>query len=139
MSKSSSRPPQRTIIFYSRLTIWLALLFIAGGLAMQSVQVNLFTQSDVDRAFATAMAEQMSHALTVRLQTPRRLQPAASRHPQTPSALRQPNPAWQATLKQFLNGASALRLIDHDQAMGLHEQLGYAVQDLVSRTLNGAD
>ncbi len=139
MSKSSSRSPQRTIIYYSRLTIWLALLFIAGGLAVQSVQVNLFTQSDVDRAFASAMAEQMSHALSTRLQDTRRLQLAASRHPQTLLALREPNPAWLATLKQFLNGASSLKLIDRDQAMGLHSSLGYAVQDLVSRTLNGAD
>ena len=139
MSKSSSRPPQRTIILYSRLGIWLALLFIAGGLAVQSVQVNLFTQSDVDRAFASAMAEQMSHALSIRLQDTRRLQLAASRHPQTLGALREDNSAWLATLKQFISGASSVQLIDREQALGMHESLGYAVQDLVSRTLNGAD
>ena len=138
MSKAASGP-QRTIIFYSRITIWLALLFIAGGMAVQSLQVNLFTQSDVDRAFANAMAEQMSHALSIRLQDTRRLQQAASNHPQTLQALREDNPAWRATLRQFLAGASQLRLIRRDDAMGLHTTLGYAVQDLVSRTLNGAD
>ena len=55
--RTKARTPKRTIVFYSRLTIWLALLFIAGGLSFQSIQVNLFTQSDVDRAFADAMAE----------------------------------------------------------------------------------
>src|SRR5690606_19178520 len=138
MSKAASGP-QRTIIFYSRITIWLALLFIAVGMAVQSLQVNLFTQSDVDRAFANAMAEQMSHALSIRLQDTRRLQQAASNHPQTLQALREDNPAWRATLRQFLAGASQLRLIRRDDAMGLHTTLGYAVQDLVSRTLNGAD
>ena len=96
MGKAASGP-QRTIIFYSRITIWLALLFIAGGMAVQSLQVNLVTQSDVDRAFANAMAEQMSHALNIRLQDTRRLQQAASNHPQTLQALREDNPAWRAT------------------------------------------
>lgn len=138
MSKAASGP-QRTILFYSRITIWLALLFIAGGMAVQSLQVNLFTQSDVDRAFANAMAEQISHALRIRLQDTHRLQQAASNHPQTLQSLREDNPEWRATLRQFLTGASQLRLIHRDDAMGLHNSLGYAVQDLVTRTLNGAD
>ncbi len=35
-----------TIVTYSRIAIWLALLFIASGYALQSVQINLLTQSD---------------------------------------------------------------------------------------------
>ncbi|WP_430460901.1 phosphomannomutase/phosphoglucomutase [Thalassolituus sp. LLYu03] len=136
---SNVRPPKRTIIFYSRITIWLALLFITGGMAVQSVQVNLITQSDVDKAFSEAMAEQMSHALSTRLQDTRRLQTAATNHPFTLQALDMDDVAWRSTLRQFLPGVSSLRLIRRDEAMGLQTTHGYAVQELVSRTLNGAD
>ncbi|WP_286715663.1 hypothetical protein, partial [Thalassolituus sp. UBA2009] len=137
--RTKARTPKRTIVFYSRLTIWLALLFIAGGLSFQSIQVNLFTQSDVDRAFADAMAEQMAHSLSTRLQDTRRLQTAASRHPLTVRALEENDPAWKATLRQFLSGVSSLQLIRREDAMGLQSSHGYAVQELVSRTLSGAD
>ena len=137
--RTKTRTPERTIVFYSRLTIWLALLFIAGGLSFQSIQVNLFTQSDVDRAFADAMAEQMAHSLSTRLQDTRRLQTAASRHPLTVRALEENDPAWKATLRQFLPGVSSLQLIRREEAMGLQTSHGYAVQELVSRTLSGAD
>lgn len=136
---SNVRPPKRTIIFYSRITIWLALLFITLGMAVQSVQVNLITQSDVDKAFSAAMAEQMTNSLSVRLQDTRRLQTAASNHPFTLQALETPDAAWLMTLRQFLPGVSSLKLIRRDEAMGLQLTHGYAVQDLVSRTLAGSD
>lgn len=136
---ANARAPKRTIIMYSRITIWLALLFITGGMAVQSLQVNLFTQSDVDRAFTEAMAEQMSHALRTRLDDTRRLQSAASNHPFTVQALEQNDVQWRSTLRQFLPGVTSLKLIRRSDAMGLQLTHGYAVQELVSRTLNGAD
>ena len=48
---SAPRKKALTIVTYSRIAIWLALLFIASGYALQSVQINLLTQSDVDSAF----------------------------------------------------------------------------------------
>ncbi|MDK2776677.1 MAG: phosphomannomutase/phosphoglucomutase [Pseudomonadota bacterium] len=136
---SKAKAPTRTITLYSRITIWLALLFITGGLAFQSIQVNLFTQLDVDQAFANAMAEQMTHALRIRLQDTRRLQQAASNHPSTYAALQQDDPAWKATLRQFLPGVISLSLLTRSDAMGLQKTHGFAVQELVSRTLRGAD
>ena len=136
---NKAKAPTRTITLYSRISIWLALLFITAGMAFQSVQVNLFTQSDMDQVFANAMAEQMAHALSIRLQDTRRLQLAASNHPQTLAALEHGDPAWQATLQQFLTGVTSVSLIPRNGAMGLQRSHGYAVQELVSRTLNGAD
>ena len=75
--------PTRTVVFYSRVSIWLALLFISSGLAIQSLQINLMTQSDVDKAFSNAMAEQVAQALSTRLDDTRKLQLAASRQTQT--------------------------------------------------------
>lgn len=136
---SNARPPKRTIVYYSRIAIWLALLFITGGMAVQSIQVNLFTQTDVDKAFSEAMAEEMAHSLSVRLQDTRSLQIAATNHPFTLQALDMDDAAWRATLKQFLPGVSSLKLIRRDEALGLQSTHGYAVQDLVNRTLSGAD
>jgi len=133
------RRPKGTVVMYSRITIWLALLFISAGMAFQSVQVNLFTQSEVDNAFARAMASQMAHALKSQLSDTRQLQLAASRHPKTLAALQQPDPAWKATLKQFMPGANRIYLLQREQAMGLQANMGYAVQQVVSRTLNGAE
>lgn len=130
---------KRTILLYSRISIWLALLFISGGMAMQSVQVNLFSQADVDHAFASAMAEQMSHNLSSKLNDTRRQQLAASQHPNTLDALRTPNPEWLDSLKAFMPGAIHIQLLSRNQAIQLQSNLGFAVQDLVSRTLRGAD
>lgn len=130
---------KRTILLYSRISIWLALLFISGGMAMQSVQVNLFSQADVDHAFASAMAEQMSHNLSSKLNDTRRQQLAASQHPNTLDALYQPNPEWLDSLKGFMPGAIHIQLLNRNQAIQLQNNLGFAVQDLVSRTLRGAD
>ena len=131
------RRPKGTIVMYSRISIWLALLFISGGLAFQSVQVNLFTQSEVDSAFAHAMAGQMAHALKTQLSDTQRLQKAASSHPKTVAALQQDDPAWKATLRQFMPGATQIHLLKRDEAMGLQAKMGFAVQQVVSRTLRG--
>jgi len=138
MSANTSAP-KRTIVMYSRITIWLALLFITVGMAVQSLQVNLFTQSDVDQVFTDAMATQMTHALKTRLEDTRRLQSAASNHPATLLALENNDAEWRSTLRQFLPGTTSLKLITRKDAMGLQLTHGYAVQELVSRTLNGAD
>lgn len=130
---------KRTILLYSRISIWLALLFISGGMAMQSVQVNLFSQADVDHAFASAMAEQMSHNLSSKLNDTRRQQLAASQHANTLAALTSPNPGWLDSLKAFMPGAIHIQLLSRDEAIQLQNNLGFAVQDLVSRTLRGAD
>ncbi|MAD45393.1 MAG: phosphomannomutase [Oceanospirillaceae bacterium] len=135
---SHGKKPARTVVYYSRISIWLALLFITAGMAVQSIQVNLFTQSDVDKVFANAMAEQMAHSLSLRLQDTIRLQLAASNHPQTLDALENGNSQWKATLRQFMPGATSLSLIKRRNAMGMQRSHGYAVQQLVSRTLNGA-
>lgn len=97
---SLGKKPARTIIYYSRISIWLALLFITGGMAVQSIQINLFTQSDVDKVFANAMAEQMAHSLSLRLQDTIRLQQAASNHPDTLNALENGDARWKLTLRQ---------------------------------------
>ncbi|MAS24959.1 MAG: phosphomannomutase [Oceanospirillaceae bacterium] len=135
---SLGKKPARTIIYYSRISIWLALLFITGGMAVQSIQINLFTQSDVDKVFANAMAEQMAHSLSLRLQDTIRLQQAASNHPDTLNALENGDARWKLTLRQFMPGVRSLSLIKRNEAMGLQRTHGYAVQDLVSRTLDGA-
>lgn len=131
------RRPKGTIVMYSRITIWLALLFISGGLAFQSLQVNLFTQSEVDHAFAKAMAGQMSHSLKTQLNDTQRLQNAASRHPKTLAALESGDPSWKATLKQFMPGATRIHLLKRNDAMGLQASMGFAVQQVVTRTLRG--
>lgn len=132
------RRPKRTILMYSRITIWLALLFISGGLAFQSLQVNLFTQSEVDSAFAKAMAGQMAHALKTQLKDTQQLQTAASQHPRTLAALLGEDPSWKSTLKKFMPGAYRVHLYQRHEAMGLQASMGFAVQQVVSRTLRGS-
>ncbi|WP_419812755.1 phosphomannomutase/phosphoglucomutase [Bacterioplanoides sp.] len=132
------RRPKGTIVMYSRITIWLALLFISGGLAFQSLQVNLFTQSEVDQAFAKAMAGQMAHSLKIQLHDTQQLQLTASRYPRTLAALQSGgDPAWKATLKQFIPGATQVHLLKREEAMGLQSSMGFAVQQVVTRTLRG--
>ncbi|MDF1639394.1 phosphomannomutase/phosphoglucomutase [Thalassolituus oleivorans] len=130
--------PTRTVVFYSRVSIWLALLFISGGLAIQSLQINLMTQSDVDKAFSNAMAEQVAQALSTRLDDTRKLQLAASRQTQTIAALQQADVSWTQTLKNFMPGAQNVYLINEEQSRGIQEELGFSVKDLVARTLKGA-
>ena len=126
--------PTRTVVFYSRVSIWLALLFISGGLAIQSLQINLMTQSDVDKAFSNAMAEQVAQALSTRLDDTRQLQLAASRQTQTIAALQQADVSWTQTLKNFMPGAQNVYLINEEQSRGIQEELGFSVKDSVSYT-----
>lgn len=129
---------QRNITTYSRLMILMALLIIAAGLSIQSVQVNLFTQSDMDSRYSNAIAEQMAQALRVRLDDTRGLQLAASKHPYTLNALLEGDEDWLQTLKEFLPGSARVSVVDRMGTLGLYQQEGYAVQELVSKTLKGA-
>lgn len=138
MSQEHARPT-RTIAFYSRVSVWMALLFLAAGLAFQSLQINMFTQTDVDKAFGLAMAEQMAHTLSLRLKETHRIQHNASVHVKTLNSLFNQDPEWIDTLQQFIPGALNVSLIRREDVMGIPESLGYAVQDIVSRTLNGVD
>lgn len=132
-----------TIITYSRVAILLALLFIASGLALQSLQVNVLTQSDVDTAYASAVAEQTALALSTRLTDTRRMQQAASSHPKTEAALSSLNSEegneWLNSLKIMLPGAIDIKLATPANIQTLQNEYNFAVQDLANRTLRGDD
>lgn len=134
---TAPKVPTRTLLYFNRLLLWLVLLIIAAGLAAQSVQVNIFTQSDVDERYAKAVAEQMAQALKLRLQDTQRLQQVASRHPYTLNALQEGDADWVADLKNFLPGSQSIQLVTPAQAAELHLSYGFAVQELVTRTLKG--
>lgn len=129
--------PRRTVDYYIRLATLLALLIVVAGFAVQSVQVNLFAQSEVEETYAQAVAEQMSKALKLRLQDTRRLQLAASAQPQTLAALHSGDAAWLQTLKSVMPGSLDVLLISPQQEKRLHLSYGFAVQELVARTLKG--
>ena len=133
----ASRKKGITIVTYSRIAIWLALLFIASGYALQSVQINLLTQSDVDSAFSEAVASQAAVALKTRLSDTRRTQSAASAHPETLNALRTGDDQWLTDLKLLLPGTEDIRLLTPEASKQLQAEYNFAVQDLVNRTLRG--
>lgn len=131
------QPPKRTLAFYSRIGLWLAVLIIAAGLAVQSLQINLFTQGTVDASFSQAMAEQIERAIALRLQDTKDLQHAASQHPYTLNALLEGDPEWLNDLSKFLSGSQQVFVVDPERAKNLHLKLGFTVQQLVNRTLKG--
>ena len=133
------KTPTRTLLYYGRLSLWLVLLIITAGLAAQSVQVNIFTQSNVDEVYAKSVAEQMAQALKLRLDDTRSLQKNASRHPYTLNALYENDLEWLKDLKGFLPGSQSIQLVTSKQAEELHLSYGFAVQELVKRTLKGVD
>jgi len=136
MAKSTT--PGLTLITYTRICIWVALLVISGGMAMQSLQLNMLTQSDVDSRYAQAVAAQTKQALATRLEDTRRTQLAASAHPNTLAALSDPSD-WSQSLQTLLPGATAVEILPLDKAGGLENRYNFAVQDLVNRTLRGDD
>ena len=132
-----------TLLSYSRVSIWLALLFIACGLALQSLQVNVMAQSDVDKAYASAVAEQTALALSTRLLDTRRMQVAASSHPKTSALLISndinANTDWLNSLKIMLPGATEIEVVTSANIQTLQQKYSFAVQDLANRTLRGND
>ncbi len=134
---TAPRRKSLTIATYSRIAIWLALLFIASGYALQSVQINLLTQSDVDSAFSEAVASQAALALKTRLDDTQRLQLASSSHEATLDALLTGNRTWLSDLKHLLPGTEDIRLLTPTQSQNLQTEFSFAVQDLVNRTLRG--
>jgi phosphomannomutase/phosphoglucomutase len=85
------KAPKRTLTFYNRLGIWVALLFISFGLSMQSLQVNLFEQASLDKEYAHAMAQQMAHSLRTKLAETQVQQKNAARNEQTIAYIEQEN------------------------------------------------
>lgn len=136
---TDAKSPSRTVVYYSRLSIWVALLFISLGLSMQSVQVNLFAQASLDKEYAQAMAQQMAQSMSLKLSETQLQQQNAARHPNTVAYLNDPNPAWKRTLKSLISGADKVFILDDINAMGLQDDLGYAVQEMASRTLRGKE
>lgn len=136
---ASSDAPTRTLTYYSRLALWLAILIIAAGLFSQSLQINLLTQSNVDESFSQAITEQIDRAFKLRLQDTKDLQRAVSRHPYTLNALQEGDAAWLADLRGFLPGSQQVFVVNAEAAKDLNLSLGYTVQELVSRTLKGAE
>jgi len=134
-----AKTPSRTVAYYSRLSIWVALLFIALGLSMQSLQVNMFTQATLDKEYADAMAQQMAQSLSLKLSETQMQQQNAARHPNTIAYLETPDPSWKRTLKTLISGAEQVFILDDVTAMGLQDQLGYAVQEMATRTLRGKE
>jgi len=134
-----AKTPNRTVAYYSRLSIWVALLFIALGLSMQSLQVNMFTQATLDKEYADAMAQQMAQSLGLKLSETQMQQQNAARHPNTLAYLDTPDPNWKRTLKSLVSGAEQVFILDNVTAMGLQDKLGYAVQEMASRTLRGKE
>jgi|GEM_PF-3445303 len=136
---ASAKAPKRTLTYYSRLALWLSLLIIAAGLSAQSLQLNMLTQSNVDSSFTQAMAEQIERVFQLRIQDTKNLQKAASEHPYTLNALQEGDDAWLEELKRFLPGSQKVYVLDSDGASKVHESFGYTVQELVNRTLKGAE
>lgn len=130
---------KRNITTYSRLMILLAIFIVAAGFSTQSVQINLFTQDDIDARYANAMAQQMVQALATRLEDTRGLQKAASESPYTLNALIAGDDEWVKSLQTFLPGSVGIKLVDRMGTLGLFKDYGYAVQELVTRTLKGAE
>lgn len=133
------KAPKRTLAFYNRLGIWVALLFISLGLSMQSVQVNLFTQASLDKEYAHAMAQQMAHSLRIKLAETQMQQKNAARHAQTINYLTQEDLSWKRTLRSLITGAEQIFILDNISALGLQDKLGYAVQELATNTLKGKE
>jgi phosphomannomutase/phosphoglucomutase len=133
------KAPKRTLAFYNRLGIWVALLFISLGLSMQSVQVNLFEQASLDKEYAHAMAQQMAYSLRTKLSETQMQQQNAARHEQTITYLDHEDLSWKRTLKSLINGAEQIFILDNMSALGLENKLGYAVQELVTKTFKGKE
>lgn len=133
------KAPKRTLAFYNRLGIWVALLFISLGLSMQSLQVNLFTQASLDKEYAQAMAQQMAHSLQIKLAETQMQQRNAARHSNTLSYLDQADLNWKRTLKSLITGSEQIFILDNLSALGLQDELGYAVQELATKTLKGQE
>jgi len=133
------KAPKRTLAFYNRLGIWVALLFISLGLSMQSLQVNLFEQASLDKEYAQAMAQQMAHSLKIKLAETQMQQKNAARHAQTIAYLEQKDLSWKRTLKALITGSEQIFILDNLSALGLQDKLGYAVQELATSTLKGKE
>src|SRR5690554_6186161 len=99
---ASSVAPKRTLTYYSRLALWLAILIIAAGLFAQSLQINLLTQSNVDASYSQAITEQIDRAFKLRLQDTKDLQQAVSHHPYTLNALQEGDDEWLQDISSFL-------------------------------------
>lgn len=136
---ASSVAPKRTLTYYSRLALWLAILIIAAGLFAQSLQINLLTQSNVDASYSQAITEQIDRAFKLRLQDTKDLQQAVSHHPYTLNALQEGDEEWLQDISSFLPGSQQVFVIDTEAAKSLNISLGYTVQELVNRTLKGAN
>ena len=133
------KAPKRTLAFYNRLGIWVALLFISLGLSMQSVQVNLFEQASLDKEYAQAMAQQMAHSLRTKLAETQMQQKNAARHAETITYLEEEKPSWKRTLKSLITGSEQIFILDNLSALGLQDRFGYAVQELATNTLKGKE
>lgn len=133
------KAPKRTLTFYNRLSIWVALLFISFGLSMQSLQINLFEQATLDKEYAEAMAQQMAHGLRIKLSETQLQQKNAARHAATIDYLENENLDWKRTLKSLITGAEQIFILDSVSALGLQDKLGYAVQELATSTLKGKE
>ncbi len=133
------KAPRRTLAFYNRMGIWVALLFISLGLSMQSLQVNMFAQASLDKEYAQAMAQQMAHSIRVKLAETQMQQKNAARHTQTISYLEETDLSWKRTLKSLITGSEQIFILDSLSALGLQDELGYAVQELASNTLKGKE
>jgi len=131
------KAPRRTLAFYNRLGIWVALLFISLGLSMQSLQVNMFAQATLDKEYAEAMAQQMANGLRTKLAETQMQQKNAARHANTISYLEEKDLSWKRTLKSLITGAEQILILDNLSALGLQDSLGYAVQELATSTLKG--
>jgi len=131
------KAPKRTLAFYNRLGIWVALLFISLGLSMQSLQVNMFAQATLDKEYAEAMAQQMANGLRTKLAETQMQQKNAARHANTTSYLEEQDLSWKRTLKTLITGAEQIFILDNLSALGLQDSLGYAVQELATSTLKG--
>lgn len=133
------KTPKRTLAFYNRLGIWVALLFISLGLSMQSLQVNMFAQASLDKEYAQAMAQQMAHSLRIKLSETQMQQKNAARHVNTLSYLDSADSSWKRTLKSLITGSEQIFILDNVSALGLQDELGYAVQELATSTLKGKE
>lgn len=129
----------RTLNFWGRLSVLMAVFIVTLGMVSQMPMLHSMAESKIDPKFASAVAEQMSQSLRLRLEDTRRLQLVAGKHPSTLNALQHGDAQWVKDLSGFMPGSQEVQLVTPAIARELHKSFGFAVQELVMNTLKGTE
>lgn len=129
--------PERTVAYYNRLIIWATLLFVALGLFIQSLHVNIFTQQTLDKDYTEAMASQLALGLSLKIQESQNQINSAAAHPNTLSHIENPDLSWQNTLLTLINGANKVHILDRRNTRTIGINLGNKVRRLAMDVMQG--